>query len=678
MAAVVGAGAVALGGAVAWAGLSTTDGTSKSTKATSTVDVAPARFSHPGITFDKADLAGLKHNVKRAPWKGAYASLLSDSRSSLSYTMQGPYAEVGRNPDVHRGAYENDMQAVYNLTLRGYISGDSAYSAKATKIMTAWCATQTKWSGAEAAFTIGDYSILGIAAADTLRGTYSGWTKADTRLCQKNFNDVYWPQLGVGLGANGAGSHLLNANQGSLQLQGAMAIAVFDDDRVKFGEVVDAYLTEPMGGLSDTLPNGEVGDTGRDGGHAYGQWMHLAAVAETAWKQGVDLYSAKGDRLLKAAEYFSRYNLGGNPEFTRFGSGYALYSSIASDDDGTRWVSNAGAPGLDLVYNAYVVRMHRTAPYTARLRAKVGQIANSMIYDRTGDASRATRTPTAWTAPTASQAVNTPKSADVGNVGSPGSTTHRDGSWTLTSYGQDQTSGYHYAYRTVTGDATLIAHVASAIGGTDHSETGLMIRSAVNTSSDVPYVFQRLLGDGSVETEWGSKGTGNSWSHWDNLPDVKAPYWLKIVRRGSYVYTYTSPTGANWSPNASVLLTGLPDTVRLGLAVASGSTTEPTTAVFDHVKLGTAAVSSPAAPNRPTATKTSGRITLHWKAAARAVSYTVLRATGNGAYKVVAEDLIGTRYTDTTTRSGITYRYTVRAAGYSGYGPKSRTVAVTR
>ncbi|MFJ8019469.1 alginate lyase family protein [Streptomyces sp. NPDC096311] len=659
----------------AWLGRPTPGAGAATSTAATAVDVAPAKFAHPGITFDKADLVRLKGNLKREPWKSSYQSLLSDSRSSLDYVMQGPFAEVGRNRDVNRGAYENDMQAVYNLTLRGYLSGQKTYSAKATKVMTAWCGTQKKWSGAEAAFTIGDYSVLSIAAADVLRSTYSGWTAADTRLCQKNFNDVYWPWLGVGNGTSGSGSHLLSANQGALALQGAMAIAVFNDDRVKFDEVVNAYRTDPLGGLPDTLANGEMGDTGRDGGHAYGQLMHYAAVAETAWKQGVDLYSDQNNRLLKASEYFSRFNLGGNPVFVRFGSSYGLYKSIAQDSGGARWLPRAEA--IDMIYNAYVVRKGLKAPYTTEIRAKIGESYTSMIYRRSSDTTKATLPPAAWKQPAAS-AVTSLTGKDVGTVGAAGSSSYAGGTWTLKTSGRDQLAGYHYAYRKVTGDATIVARVNST-GSAGQATAGLMIRPSLDTRDDVPYVFQRLMNQGYLQSYWsGSKGSGSYWGNYTNLPDVKGPYWLKLVRRGDSVYTYSSPNGNDWSPTANVLLPSLPNTVYLGLAATSGDTAVTNNVTFDHVAIGTGPSSKVSAPTGLTATAAPGKVTLRWKAPARAVSYTVLRATSkSGTYSRLATDVYGTTYTNKSAKHGQRYYYKIEAAGYAELSGACAAVAAT-
>ena len=39
--------------------------------------------------------------------------------------MQGPFAQVGRNPDGNRWTLENDMDAVYNLALMWCFTGNT-------------------------------------------------------------------------------------------------------------------------------------------------------------------------------------------------------------------------------------------------------------------------------------------------------------------------------------------------------------------------------------------------------------------------------------------------------------------------------------------------------------------------------------------------------------------------
>ena len=98
------------------------------------------------------------------------------------------------------------------------------------------------------------------------------------------------------------------------------AMAVFCDDRERFDLVVHLFRTAPACGLANTLSIGEIGESGRDQGHAYGQWLNMAMLAEICWKQGVDLFAEHDNRLLAVGEYFARSNLMEPTPFVPFGT----------------------------------------------------------------------------------------------------------------------------------------------------------------------------------------------------------------------------------------------------------------------------------------------------------------------------------------------------------------------
>jgi hypothetical protein len=75
-------------------------------------------YTHPGAPLSLSDLQTLKANVDqgREPWKSGYAGLAADSHSSLGYSMQGPFANVSRSPNVNLWPWRNDMMAIWNLS----------------------------------------------------------------------------------------------------------------------------------------------------------------------------------------------------------------------------------------------------------------------------------------------------------------------------------------------------------------------------------------------------------------------------------------------------------------------------------------------------------------------------------------------------------------------------------
>src|SRR6185369_1174451 len=186
--------------------------------------------------------------------------------------------------------------------------------------------------------------------------------------------------------------------------------------------------------------------------------------------------------------------------------------------------------------------------------------------------------------------------ADVGAVGATGNASASGASFTVTGAGADvwgTADALHYAYRTLDGDGTIVARVASIQLVNNWTKAGVMIRNslapgaaqgfmlvAASASKGVP--FQRRLADGnnSVSTS-GSQST--------------APRWVKLVRVGNTIGGYESANGVSWTLVASDTFT-MGTTVLVGLGVSSHVAGTNATAVFDNVTV-TAAGSPP--PNVP-------------------------------------------------------------------------------
>ena len=165
--------------------------------------------------------------------------------------------------------------------------------------------------------SLGDYAGAVLGGADILRGTWPGWTPEDTALCKTYFRNLYAGAWST--------NPLRSANQGSLQLINFVCVSVFLDDSEMFNDCVRMFLSDPETALTDTLPNGELGDSGRDQGHAGGELGKTVLAAEIFWKQGVDVYSARENRLLAMGEFYARYNLKYPTPFMPFGTKYGLY-----------------------------------------------------------------------------------------------------------------------------------------------------------------------------------------------------------------------------------------------------------------------------------------------------------------------------------------------------------------
>ena len=626
-------------------------------------------YTHPCIPASTQDLDFIKANLNQEPWKTGYTQLLATWNPN--YTAQ-PYATVTRSPDLNLTAWSKDMSAVYNYARLWYFTGTNAYAQKAHDILLAWANTQTTMGGDQAGLALGDLAQAYGGGASILRGTWPGWTAADTTAVQNLFANVYWPKTAA------AGNIEGPANKGDLNMMAGMAIALFCDDTAKFNHVLDLYRTYPGSGLANTLHTGEMGETGRDAGHAYGDLLGKAFVAECAWKQGIDLYSEWDNRLLAVGEYYCRNTFETDNPFVDYGTVDALYVTNAYGPYG------ANRAALYIIQNAYKNRKGLPTPWIDRKLGEQWVDTNNFVYARTADFSTATP-PAAVVRPAVSLGSNLTLTT-LGNNSAGRSSSYANGVWTLTGPGldvwADTSDDCQFAYQTMTGDCAIVARVTSSQAITASTKAGVMIRDNLSaTVSKRGYAAMMPLTPNQVQSRLA--GATDIWAgrvvQTTNLPNTGIPYWVKLERRGDMITAYSSVDGTSWSPNVSCGYTNLPATLYIGLFISSGSSTTATTATFDNVAFtgGTGGlVTTPAAPAAVFAAGSNKAITVRWLPSFGATGYDVLRSTtSGGGYTTIASNIAADKasYMDTTPAAGTTYYYVVRAknsAGTSGNSPQ--------
>jgi len=632
-------------------------------------------YTHPCIPETLDDLATIKASLNQEPWKSGYAILAADGHSQLTYTMQGPFATVTRNPNSNLGQWDNDMIAVFNLARMWYFTGNTAYAQKAHDILIAWATTQTSFGGQESGLELGDYAFRYAGGASILRGTWPGWTAADTTTVQNYFLNVFWPA--VSAGGNTPGEF----NKGLLNTEAGIAIAVFLDDTTKFDHVVDLYRTYPGAGLSNLLPTGETGETGRDEGHVQAGLLGAAFISEVAWKQGVDLFSELDNRLLAAGEYYARNTLLLDNPFVPYGTvDYTYYANNAYYYGATR-------SEFYLIRNAYKNRRSFPTPWIDRKLEQQPVDMDNFMYARTADFTTATPL-AAIVRPAVSLASSGLTLTTLGSNSGGRSSSYANGVWTVAGAGTDVWNDVNddcqFVYQAMTGDCAIVAKVTSAQIVNGSTKAGLMIRDNLSaTVSQRAWIAIVPTTTGTNQVQCRQKGWTETWggSGWavraNDLPPGM-PYWLKAERRGNLITTYSSQDGTSWSPIVSSYYGNLPSTVYIGLFIVSGSATTTTTATFANVAFtgGTGGlVTAPAAPASVFACGSSQAITVRWLPSFGATAYDLLRSTTSGSgYTVIASNLstAQTSYVDTNVTSGTTYYYVVQAknsVGSSGNSP---------
>jgi hypothetical protein len=632
------------------------------------------RFVHPGAPLTLEDLEILKANIKREPWKSGYEMMVADGHSKLDYKMGGPFEVIQRAPNLNLWAWRNDMTAIWNLARMWYFTGNSAYAQKAHDILLAWAKTHKKFGGRESMLDLGDYAYKFVGGADILRGTWPGWTSADTTAVKKYFNDVLQPASNpYGESQYGA------ANKGALALVSMGLMAIFNDDPVMLQKVVYQVRTLPHIGLRSSNDIGELGDTLRDQGHSHGQLVSFSMLAEALWKQGIDIYSDYDNRLLAAGEWFACVNQVIDVPFLPFGTTDSYYTA-----DRTNHGWNGGSIALQLIHGAYVVRKGLPAPFTDVRVQALPVDGNSFMFLKESDKSIATAMvppPIPTTASITSGFAN----IDIGGAIPPGSASYSGGKWTVQGGGSDiwkANDSCHFAYKALTGDCAIIAKVDSVQNTGAGARAGVMIRTAL--SQGAPRAWMTLGGGGDLAQNvpnlvvYGGTNYGNK-----VLTKSLSSYWVKLERFGNIIAGFVSPDGTNWAAtDVGRIDPPMPSTIYVGLVVCSGVNNTLNASTFSHVQItggdGGAPVVIPDAPALLLASPGNQIVPLRWQASFGAASYTIKRATTKGGpYSTIASGITACSYFDTAVTNGTTYYYVVSAVNSAGESPNSSEATAT-
>ena len=172
---------------------------------------------------------------------------------------------------------------------------------------------------------------------------------------------------------------------------------------------------------------------------------------------------------------------------------------------------------------------------------------------------------------------------DIGAFGQPGSATESSGTWTVSGAGADiwnAADAFHFAYRPIAGDVTIVARVASIQGAERWTKVGVMIRATtkarsahalmlVSTAKGLAFQRRTSMGARSTHTTGGA-GT--------------APSWVKLTRTGSVITASVSADGRRWTVVGQDTFS-MPSTVLVGLAVTSHNATRLATGTFDSVAI---------------------------------------------------------------------------------------------
>jgi len=332
-------------------------------KPRSTPAYHPGPFLHPGLLHTAADLKRMKDKVAAGeePWKSGFEKLATQPESSTDWTPK-PYEHVERTllagHGIGKDQLERDSNASYQNALMWCITGDEAHAKKAVEILNAWSGKLKVLDGTDVELAAGLCGFKFANAAELMRATYPAWAPADVARCQQMLREIFYPPLrNFALWAHG--------NWDLACMKAMIAIGVFCDDHAMFDRAVDYYYHgQGNGALTHYIVNetGQVQESGRDQQHTQLGIGELAETCEIGWSQGIDMYGASDNRLLKGFEYVARYNLGEQVPFAPYVDTSGRFPADHISEGGRDHLR----PIFEMALNHYAVRKGLAAPWTRK------------------------------------------------------------------------------------------------------------------------------------------------------------------------------------------------------------------------------------------------------------------------------------------------------------------------
>ncbi len=292
------------------------------------------------------------------PWIDGWNLFIKDPKAQNNYGPR-PAPNMGT-----RQRAQDDATAMYYNALRWYISGDESHAQCAVRIANAWSSkvSEAPYGDDLSGIPIGSFAL----AAEVLR-VYPGWSKEDFEKF-KGMMVKYWYPKSSDFLKNHRGGPVSRswANWDACNMMAVLGIGVLCDDREKFNEAVEYFKNgKGMGSIVNAVPFvypgglGQWQEAGRDWAHTMGGQGLLSEFCQTAWNQGIDLFSYDDNKLLKGGEYAAQYTLWKAVPYTYYTNSDNANQGYVS----TNYKGRLAATHFELLYNHYVVRKGLKAPH---------------------------------------------------------------------------------------------------------------------------------------------------------------------------------------------------------------------------------------------------------------------------------------------------------------------------
>jgi regulation of enolase protein 1 (concanavalin A-like superfamily) len=140
---------------------------------------------------------------------------------------------------------------------------------------------------------------------------------------------------------------------------------------------------------------------------------------------------------------------------------------------------------------------------------------------------------------------------------------------------------FHYLYRGLTGNGTIIARVTSVSDTNVYAKAGVMIRSSLTAGSPEFCEVTHPSSEAYASAQWRLTTGGSTGSASGSGEPL--PYWVKVVRSGNSFSGYISPNGVTWTQQGATQTISMSTEVYVGLIVTSATNSALCTATLDNV-----------------------------------------------------------------------------------------------
>jgi len=176
------------------------------------------------------------------------------------------------------------------------------------------------------------------------------------------------------------------------------------------------------------------------------------------------------------------------------------------------------------------------------------------------------------------------RETDIGNVRMTGSTRYDRKAFTVRGGGlgiEGEVDSFHFVYQPAHGDGEIVARVNSIQYTHPNAKAGLMMRETMSEYARNVMIAATASRGGSFQSRYFE----NRATQMTPQPDIRAPYYLKLRRRGSDFSAFKSPNGRQWT---LVEQTHVPmgENYYVGLAVANARENGVNWTTFDKVRTG--------------------------------------------------------------------------------------------